>query len=203
MDAEDEVGRIRLLPAAVEIALARDSLDEADQLLQRTRGGRREVRLARLSGMGFACPRGGARQTRQTSRSVADPARRDATVPKHPTPLRDGTGLRVDVAGPCREAGDANGAASDAANADSIYHNSAPSRFGRPTACAPGGLTSREVEVLARIAAGASNREVAKLAVHQRKTVGRHLANIFVKLGVSSRTAAAAWAHENGVLPSM
>jgi DNA-binding NarL/FixJ family response regulator len=31
------------------------------------------------------------------------------------------------------------------------------------------------------------------------KTVGRQLANIFVKLGVSSRTAAAAWAHESRV----
>ncbi|MAS04030.1 MAG: hypothetical protein CL534_04970, partial [Ahrensia sp.] len=32
------------------------------------------------------------------------------------------------------------------------------------------------------------------------KTVGRHLANIYAKIGVSSRTAAAAWAHANEVL---
>ena len=67
---------------------------------------------------------------------------------------------------------------------------------------APGGLTKREVEVLAGIAAGASNRDVAKQLFISEKTVGRHLANIYVKLGVSSRTAAAAWAHENKVLPS-
>jgi DNA-binding CsgD family transcriptional regulator len=32
------------------------------------------------------------------------------------------------------------------------------------------------------------------------KTVSRHLANVYTKLDVSSRTAAVAWAHRNGVL---
>ncbi len=51
--------------------------------------------------------------------------------------------------------------------------------------------------MLAGIAAGASNRDLGKqLFISEKKTVGRHLANIYVKLGVSSRTAAAAWAHE-------
>ena len=71
-----------------------------------------------------------------------------------------------------------------------------------PADAAPGGLTKRELEVLAGVAAGASNRDVAKKLFISEKTVGRHLANIYVKLGVSSRTAAAAWAHENKVLPA-
>lgn len=61
----------------------------------------------------------------------------------------------------------------------------------------PGGLTDREVEVLRQVTAGASNREVAQALTVSEKTVGRHLANIYTKLGVSSRTAAAAWAHEH------
>ncbi len=61
----------------------------------------------------------------------------------------------------------------------------------------PGGLTGREAEVLRRVTAGASNREVAEALTISEKTVGRHLANIFTKIGVSSRTAAAAWAHEH------
>jgi DNA-binding NarL/FixJ family response regulator len=65
----------------------------------------------------------------------------------------------------------------------------------------PGGLTAREAEVLARVAAGASNREVARAMVISDKTVGRHLANIYVKTGVSSRTAAAAWARDHGIHP--
>lgn len=63
----------------------------------------------------------------------------------------------------------------------------------------PGGLTEREAEVLAQVASGATNREVAAALVISEKTVGRHLANIFTKLGVGSRTAAAAWARDHGV----
>jgi DNA-binding NarL/FixJ family response regulator len=61
----------------------------------------------------------------------------------------------------------------------------------------PCGLTDREVEVLAAVAAGATNREVATTLVISEKTVGRHLANIFTKIGVRTRTAAAAWAREH------
>ncbi len=61
----------------------------------------------------------------------------------------------------------------------------------------PGGLTDREVEVLGHVAGGATNKEVAAALFISEKTVGRHLANIFTKLGVKSRTAAATWAHEH------
>jgi DNA-binding NarL/FixJ family response regulator len=63
----------------------------------------------------------------------------------------------------------------------------------------PGGLTEREVEVLVAVAAGGSNRDVAASLTISEATVRRHLANIYVKLGVSTRTAAAAWAHEQGL----
>jgi DNA-binding NarL/FixJ family response regulator len=97
---------------------------------------------------------------------------------------------------------DTSGAESDTASADSFCQplGARPRRAGETEA--PSGLTRRELEVLDRIAAGASNREVAKQLFISEKTVGRHLANIYVKLGVSSRTAAAAWAHENKVLPT-
>lgn len=50
-----------------------------------------------------------------------------------------------------------------------------------------GGLTSREVEIIAAIQSGNSNRDIAhKLAISE-ETVKRHLSNIFGKLGVSSR----------------
>ena len=54
--------------------------------------------------------------------------------------------------------------------------------------------------MLACVASGASNREVAQRLVISDKTVSRHLANIFTKAGVSSRTAAAAWAREHGLV---
>ena len=63
----------------------------------------------------------------------------------------------------------------------------------------PGGLTDREVEVLRLVATGASNQQVADALTISGKTVSRHLANIFTKIGVSSRTAAAAWARDHSL----
>ena len=60
---------------------------------------------------------------------------------------------------------------------------------------ADGALTRREGEVLALLAAGRSNREIAaKLAISEH-TVARHVSNIFDKLGVGSRAAAGHYAH--------
>ncbi|ANS25519.1 transcriptional regulator [Rhodococcus opacus] len=64
-----------------------------------------------------------------------------------------------------------------------------------PTAATP--LTPREVCVLRLVAAGKSNRAVATELFLSEKTVARHLSNIFVKLGISSRSAATAYAYEH------
>jgi DNA-binding CsgD family transcriptional regulator len=60
-----------------------------------------------------------------------------------------------------------------------------------------GGLTSREIEVLALVARGSTNREIAAALIISEHTVARHVQNIFTKLGVTSRTAAASFAHEH------
>lgn len=70
----------------------------------------------------------------------------------------------------------------------------------RPRAALPDGLTEREAQVLARVAAGASNREIAATLVISEKTVARHLSNIFTKINVSSRTEAAAYAFTHGLV---
>ncbi len=62
-------------------------------------------------------------------------------------------------------------------------------------------LTAREVEVLQRVLAGATNREIAEHLVISRSTVKNHLHNLYAKLGVPNRTAAAARARELGVSP--
>jgi HD-GYP domain-containing protein (c-di-GMP phosphodiesterase class II)/DNA-binding CsgD family transcriptional regulator len=75
---------------------------------------------------------------------------------------------------------------------------------GRRPAPSPAGwpaeLTDREVEVLRLIARGQSNREVAQQLFIAPKTVGRHVENLYRKIGVSSRAAAAVFAMENRLL---
>jgi DNA-binding NarL/FixJ family response regulator len=54
--------------------------------------------------------------------------------------------------------------------------------------------------VVRLVAAGRSNQAIAAELVLSEKTVARHLSNIFGKLGVTSRTAAAAYAYEHGLV---
>jgi DNA-binding NarL/FixJ family response regulator len=59
-------------------------------------------------------------------------------------------------------------------------------------AAAPAGLTAREVEVLRLVARGRSNQEIADELVLSVRTVERHIANIYDKIGASGRAARAA-----------
>ncbi len=63
-------------------------------------------------------------------------------------------------------------------------------------------LTARELEVLGLIAEGRSNREIAAELYLSLNTVKVHCSNIYGKLGVKSRTQAAAKAKKLGILPS-
>ena len=80
------------------------------------------------------------------------------------------------------------GAAADAARASDL--------LGGPKAL-PRGLTAREAEVLRLVASGKTNRDIAVELVISEHTVARHLQNMFVKLGVTSRSAATAFAFEH------
>jgi DNA-binding CsgD family transcriptional regulator len=65
---------------------------------------------------------------------------------------------------------------------------------------AAGGLTAREVEVIALVAMGKTNRAIADDLFISEKTVARHVSNIFTKLGLSSRSAATAYAYEHDLV---
>jgi len=81
------------------------------------------------------------------------------------------------------------GAAPDLARVDAL----------RLTAASAGthGLTSRELEVLRLVATGGTNKAIAAELVLSERTVDRHVSNIFMKLRVSSRAAATAFAYEH------
>jgi DNA-binding NarL/FixJ family response regulator len=63
----------------------------------------------------------------------------------------------------------------------------------RPTSrAAPAGLTPRQAEVLALIARGATNAQIAEALVITPKTVDHHVSAVLGKLGVASRREAGA-----------
>ena len=103
----------------------------------------------------------------------------------------------------CRVAGDEDGAIGSFTAAKTIFERlgaALDTRVARDhcePAALPAGLTSREGEVLRLVAAGRSNKDIAAELFLSEKTVSRHLSNIFAKIGVSSRSAATAFAFEH------
>jgi DNA-binding CsgD family transcriptional regulator len=105
-----------------------------------------------------------------------------------------------------RRTGDEGAAAADFAAARQLFDDlgvhvdGRGSELRRMTAERPDGLTEREVEVLRLVAAGKTNKQVAATLHLSDKTIARHLSNIFTKIGVSTRTAATAFAFEHGLV---
>jgi HD-GYP domain-containing protein (c-di-GMP phosphodiesterase class II) len=64
----------------------------------------------------------------------------------------------------------------------------------------PGGVTAREAEVLGLVAAGCSNREIGERLVISRRTAEQHVHNIYRKIDVTTRAAAALFAMEHELL---
>jgi DNA-binding NarL/FixJ family response regulator len=67
-------------------------------------------------------------------------------------------------------------------------------RSGRPT------LSPRETEILELLAEGLTNRQISRRLFISEATVKTHLVHVYDKLGVDSRTAAIAAAHQGGLL---
>ncbi|MFF7190232.1 LuxR C-terminal-related transcriptional regulator [Streptomyces sp. NPDC008222] len=61
-------------------------------------------------------------------------------------------------------------------------------------------LSAREREVLALVAKGTSNREIARVLFISEATVKTHLTHLYAKLGVNDRAAAVAVAYDRGIL---
>ncbi|WP_040542991.1 LuxR C-terminal-related transcriptional regulator [Mycolicibacterium vaccae] len=196
----DRLARVRLLRAAVEIALSRDALDEAESYCREL-----EADAEAFGTPGFRAWAAHARGAVAVRRGDFEPAVRSLQTALREYRIQQSRYETAEayewLALARRGLADQHGAAADAATADAIYAQLGVEPAGICGAPTPGGLTRRELDVLTRIARGATNRQVADQLHLSDKTVGRHLANIYAKLGVSTRTAAANWAFQHGVLP--
>ena len=72
-----------------------------------------------------------------------------------------------------------------------------PSTIASRADTAADGLTPRELEVLALLAQGKTNRTIAHELYISEKTVASHVSHIFTKLGIGSRSAATAYAYDH------
>ncbi|MEH1123176.1 LuxR C-terminal-related transcriptional regulator [Micromonospora sp. CPCC 206061] len=200
-EAGDPVHRSRLLPAAVEILLVAGHHDEAAGLAD-------ELRSIAAA---FGCPSVQARADHACAAAALaaqDPA---AALPllRRERAVWERLGARYDTArcrvllGRCLHAlGDHQSALAELAAARRAFADLGAKPAEDEVAALihptlPRGLTEREVEVLRLVAAGKTNPEIAKQLVLSEKTVGRHLSNIFAKIDVTTRTAAAAFAFEH------
>jgi DNA-binding NarL/FixJ family response regulator len=206
-ETSDRLRRARLLPAQVEILVAVDDLEAARNAcreLEDISTGHGSVVLGAMS-----CGARGAVALAEGEPSAALVALRRACrawqeldAPYEVARVRVLAGLA------CRALGDEDAAALELEEARNIFEQlgAAPdlarldTLTGHAAAGETHGLTERELEVLRLVAAGKSNREIATALVISEHTVRRHLQNIFAKLGVSSRTAASAFAFEHDLV---
>jgi DNA-binding CsgD family transcriptional regulator len=207
-ERHDPPSRARSLPAAVEILLAagdvadaRVCADELDRLAGEMGGAPLLAGSADHAAGSVLLAEGRAREALVRLRAAAD-TWRTLDVPYEMARTRTAIGLA------CASVGDTTTADLEFEAARTVFAElgASPdvarlellSGGGRKTA--PGGLTGREIEVLRLVATGNTNRGIASELVLSEKTVARHVANIFTKLGVTSRSGATAWAYEHHLL---
>jgi ATP/maltotriose-dependent transcriptional regulator MalT len=199
-ETTDPLRRAAQLPAYVEIMLAAGESDEA------RRASRELEEIAAASGRPMleaiaAHVRGVIELGEGDAQAALAPLRRACGLWQELDAPHEVARVRMLVGLACRELGDSDTAALELEAARSAFEElgAAPdlARLGSLTGAAPHGLSARELEVLRHVAAGKTNREIAEELVVSEHTVARHMQNIFAKLGVSSRTAATAFAFEH------
>ena len=205
-EVRDPLQRARLLPAHVEIMIALDALDEARESCAEL------DRIAGRYGTGVlgtqAAHVRGAVTLAEGHPSAALPLLRRAYAEWQALEAPyEAARVRVLLGLACRALGDDEGARLelDAAAAAFTELGAAPDALraealvrGRPRR-APHGLTPRELEVLELVATGRTNQAIGEVLFISEKTVARHVSNIFMKIGVSSRAAATAFAYQHGL----
>jgi DNA-binding CsgD family transcriptional regulator/tetratricopeptide (TPR) repeat protein len=206
-EAQERAIRARLLPAYVEVMLAaadvaaaRAAADEMSTIA--------EAYAAPMLRAAAAQATGAVLLVEGDARAASAALRRAWTVWQELDAPYEAARVRVLLAVACGQLSDTEGAAMEFDAAGWVFErlgavpDSARVQMlsGKSDLTAVGGLTAREREVLALVAAGKSNRVIAADLLLSEHTVARHVQNILAKLDVPSRTAAAAFAFEHRLL---
>jgi len=206
-EATQSLERAALLPAFVEIMLALGDVDTAraaSRELERISSHHPSEALAAMS----SHAQGALALAASDAAGALIVLRRALAVWQRLQTPYEIARVRVLVGLACRAVGDEDTASLELDVARSIFEQlgarpdiaRVESLTGRVAAGDDHGLTTRELEVLRLVSAGKSNRVIASELVISEHTVARHLQNIFAKLGVSSRTAASAFAFEHDLV---
>jgi len=204
--AQDRAVRAKLLAALVEIALAAGDVPTARGAADELAGIAGDVGAPLLRAVAVHA-QGAVLLAEGDARAALATLRHAWTAWQEIEAPYEAARVRVLVGLACRQLADQDTAAMELDAARWVFQElgAAPElarveQLARPAAPkAAGGLSAREVQVLALVAAGTSNRAIAADLFLSEKTVERHVSNILTKLGVGSRTAAAAYAFEHGI----
>ncbi len=203
-EAADPIARSRLLPAGVEVLLAaedvagaRAAADELAAIAARLDAGYPTALAAEASGAVLLAE--GESRAALSKLRAAHRSWRELDAPYPAARVRVLIGLA------CRELGDDAGCELELEAARAAFEQLGArpdlERLDRLEGTpGPDGLSRRESEVLALVAAGKTNRAIAAELFISEKTVARHVSNIFTKLRLASRTEAAAYAFRRGLV---
>ena len=203
-EPRDPVHRSHLLPGLVEIFLAAAAVDEAHAV---------STELTDIAtAFGCAAPRAmaayaaaGVALARGDAAGAVPELRRAMRIWNELDAPYESARCRLQLGRALRSLGDERSASSELMAARQVFASLGARPAEQEAARllsrdAPGGLSRREIEVLGLVAAGKSNQQIAQALVLSEKTVARHLSNIFTKLDVTSRTAAAAYAFQHDLV---
>ena len=197
-NAWNRLARGRLLPARVQIAVAARDFDAATAAAEELTQIAADFDSAFLTAAALTAQ--GRVQAALGDAAAACATLRDALrewqaldVPYEVATVRLLLGLA------CRECGDDDAAAKSFETAATIFDRLGAALEARRVrglsthAADASGLTEREADVLRLVADGKTNKDIATELFLSERTVARHLSNIFTKIGVNTRTAAAAY----------
>jgi DNA-binding NarL/FixJ family response regulator len=205
--ATDRFERARLLPAYVEIMLAKGDVEDARRASRELADIARSFNTGVLEAM-TAHARGVVELAEDDARAALGSLRQAFQAWQLVEAPYEAARVRVAAGLACRALGDDEGAGLelDAARAAFERLGAEPDldRVAALTRKEPPrhvhGLTPRERQVLGLIATGKTNKAIAAELFRSERTVERHVSNIFVKLDVPTRAAATAFAYEHNLI---